>query len=365
MSRVGFVTADAYFGHESFVDFGPDVEPGAQLETPEPRKRLLRLLTKTGAVDACEPIATMALTRADLERVHTREYLDAFERLSAGPGGELGDYAGFGHGSYEIAVLSAGGVTAAATAVWRNDVERAFALVRPPGHHAEPDRARGYCLLANIPIAVQHLRAHHELGRVAIIDWDVHHGNGAQRIYYSDPETLTVSVHQEELYPVDSGFITEVGEGPATGTNVNIPLPAGCGMGAYRDAFSRLVEPTVRHFRPDLLIVACGYDPGLLDPSSQMAVPARGFGEFTRRMMMLADELCGGRLVVAQEGGYSPLHSPFCGTAVVHALLGWEHLPVDPNPADDDAPEQRLHPWQAEAVTAAMEAARKSGALPR
>lgn len=362
-SSIGFVTAEEYFFHQSRIDFGPDAEPGAELESPIVRRRLLNLLRKTGAVDACTSLTPARLSRDDLLRVHTEAYLDAFKELSDGFGGELGDYAGFGPGSYEIATLSAGGVTAAALAVMAGAVDRAFALVRPPGHHAEQDRARGYCLLANIPIAIERLRAEALVDRVAIIDWDVHHGNGAQRIYYSDPRTLTISIHQEELYPADSGFVDEVGEGEGVGANVNIPLPAGSGGGAYRDAFDRVVGPVVRSFAPELIIIACGYDAGLLDPSAQMALPASAFSDLTRRSIALAEELCGGRLLVAQEGGYSPLHSPFCGAAVVHALLGWEGCPLDPYGAHDDAVEQALKPWQQDAVDAALRAATAAGAL--
>lgn len=243
------------------------------------------------------------------------------------------------------------------------DTRRAFALVRPPGHHAEPDRGRGYCLLANIPIAIEHLRAEGALARVAVIDWDVHHGNGAQRIYFEDPDVLTISLHQEQLYPADSGFVDETGAGLGEGSNVNIPLPAGSGIGAYRDAFKRVVEPVVRHFRPELIIVACGYDAGILDPSSQMALTARAFTELTERAIALAEELAGGRLVVAQEGGYSPLHSPFCGAAVLHALLEWELGLVDHYDAPDESPEQRLLSHQVKAVDRALAAARASGAI--
>ncbi len=360
---VGLVTAEQYFYHQSVIDFGPDAEPGAELESPVPRRRLLNLLRKTGAVDACVPITPSPLTRADLERVHTAEYLDAFQALSNAHGGDLGDYAGFGHGSYEIAALSAGGVAAAAEAVATGRVQRAFALVRPPGHHAEPDRARGYCLFANIPLAIERLRAAGLVSRVAVVDWDVHHGNGAQVIYYDDPDALTISLHQAQLYPIDSGFIDEVGDGAGVGANLNIPLPAGSGMGAYRHAMTEIVLPALARFAPDMIIVACGYDAGALDPSSQMAVPARGFGEFTRMMTDAAAGSAEGRLLIVQEGGYSPLHSPFCGTAVVHELLGWEFGLTDHYDLDSSAPEQPLHAHQREAVDAARAAAEASGAL--
>jgi acetoin utilization deacetylase AcuC-like enzyme len=360
---VGLVTAEEYFYHQSRVDFGADAEPGAELESPTPRRRLLNLLRKTGAVDDCVALAPFALDRVDLERVHTAAYLDAFQQASDDHGGELGDYAGFGAGSYEIAALSAGGVAAAAEAVATGRVARAFALVRPPGHHAEPDRARGYCLLANIPLAIERLRAAGLVRRVAIVDWDVHHGNGAQVIYYDDADTLTISLHQEQLYPLDSGFVTELGNGEGYGTNLNVPLPAGSGAGAYRHAIDEIVLPALNRFVPEMIFVACGYDAGLIDPSGQMAVPARAFGEFTRSMKKAADELAQGRLVIAQEGGYSPLHAPYCGVAVVHELLDRAFDLEDHYDRDSTSPEQPLQPHQRAAVDEARAAGQRSGAL--
>lgn len=353
---VGFVNDESYFWHRSRVDYGPDVEPDAQMETPEPRRRLLNLLRRKGLLDLMRPMSPDPLSTEDLLRVHTPGYLVEFRRLSDGLGGEIGDHAGFGPGSYEIAVTSAGGVSAAVRTVLEGRVGRAYALVRPPGHHAEPHRARGFCLLANIPIAIEKARAETGLRRVAIVDWDVHHGNGAQVIYASDPDVLAVSLHQDSLYPAESGAIDERGEGPGEGTTINIPLPAGCGSGAYEAAFDRVVQPAVERFAPELIIVACGFDAGIMDPSSQMALPAQTFGALTERMMSLADRLCSGRLVIAQEGGYSPLHTPFCGAALVAALTGSDTVVHDPQAQRRHRPVNELLPHQ-EAVIAAVQEA--------
>lgn len=357
--RVGLVADEAGFWHESRADFGPSVEPGVQLETPEARRRLLHLIERLGLRRRMTPLEPLALAEADLARVHTADYLAAFRAQSAGAGGELGDFAGFGHGSYEIAVRSAGGVAAAVRAVLDGELDRAYALVRPPGHHAEPDRARGYCLLANIPIALELARARQGLGRVAIVDWDVHHGNGAQRIYWDDPDVLAISLHQDRLYPVESGAVEERGGDAALGATLNIPLPAGSGEGAYLAAFDRVVAPALRAFQPELLVVACGYDAAFLDPSSQMALTSATFGDLTRRVIELAEELCGGRLVIAQEGGYSPLYTPICGAAVVAALLEAEAETElhDPYGRHLHTPEQNLLPHQLEAIERAGAAA--------
>jgi acetoin utilization deacetylase AcuC-like enzyme len=299
----------------------------------------------------------LELDDAAIERVHTGEYVASFKALSDANGGALGDFAGFGPGSFEIAVASAGGVASAVRAVLDGEVNRAYALVRPPGHHAEPDRGRGYCLLANIPIAIETARVAQGVGRVAIVDWDVHHGNGAQRIYWDDPDVLAISLHQDRLYPVDSGSIEERGGDAATGANINIPIPAGAGAGAYFAAFDQVVEPALRAFRPELLIIASGYDAAFLDPSSQMALLADTYGDLTRRMMSIADDLCEGRLVIAQEGGYSPLYTPLCGASVIDALT---EASVDLNDhyrSHRDTPEQELLPHQLEAIERAGAAA--------
>ncbi|GLW99347.1 histone deacetylase [Microtetraspora sp. NBRC 16547] len=356
-SRVGFVTHESYFWHESIVDFGPDVEPGAQLETPEPRRRLLNLLTRTGLRDAMRPLEPNHIDDVELERVHTSDYIEAFRTLSCERGGELGDFAGFGRGAFEIAKASAGGVSSAVGAVLSGEVTRAYALVRPPGHHAERHRARGYCLLANIPLAIEQARADFGVRRVAVVDWDVHHGNGTQSIYYDDADVLAISLHQDRLYPVDSGSIAETGEGRGQGATINIPLPAGSGAGAYRYAFERLVVPALTRFRPELIIVACGYDAAFLDPSSQMALTAGSFSEMTAMLMHAADDLCSGRLVFAQEGGYSPLYAPICGAYVVATLLDSQVAITDPYGIHGSTPEQELLAHQREAVDRALDAA--------
>lgn len=320
--RCGYVVDERYFWQESILDMGPDTEPGAPVEGPLPRRRLANLLERSGLAGLTNRIPPEFLEDSELLRVHTEGYVREFRRLSEDRGGEIGDFAGFGRGAFDIAKLAAGGVVAAMRGVLDGRVEVAFALVRPPGHHAEPDRARGYCLLANIPIAIEKLRAEQGLGRVAIIDWDVHHGNGAQRIYYNDPETLTISLHQDRLYPFDSGFVEESGGVSARASNINIPLPAGSGRGAYEDAFERVIEPAVERFGPELIVIASGLDSGAMDPMGRMLLSHQAFGDLTRRSIALAERFAAGRLVIAQEGGYSPLYVPFCGAEIVAALLG-------------------------------------------
>ena len=230
-------------------------------------------------------------------------------------------------------------------------VDNAYALVRPPGHHAEPDRGRGYCIFANVPIAVRHVQATGAVERIAIIDWDVHHGNGAQAIFWRDPAVMALSVHQSGYYPTDVGAVDEIGEGPGEGTTVNVPLPAGSGVGAYTSAFERVVVPAVRAHRPDLIFVSCGFDPGMLEPQAQMMVHSEGFRELAGIVVELAAELCEGRLVLCHEGGYSTTYVPFCGLAVLEALSGVTTGVRDPYLAAFAAVEgQELQPHQAAAI---------------
>jgi len=205
--------------------------------------------------------------------------------------------------SYDTARLAAGGLLAALDAVVAGDVANAFAFVRPPGHHAEADRAMGFCLFNNVAIGARYLRARHGLGRVLVLDWDVHHGNGTQASFWDDPDTLYVSTHQYPFYP-GTGAAAEVGAGPGAGATVNVPLPAGCGDDEYVAAFERVIVPVARQFRPEFVLVSAGFDAHARDPLAAMRVTDEGFRAMARLLMRVADEHAGGRLAAVLEGGY-------------------------------------------------------------
>ncbi|MEM7490346.1 MAG: class II histone deacetylase [Pseudomonadota bacterium] len=290
---------------------------GGLPEDPETKRRLVNLMRVTGLMAELDVRSAAALSREDLLRVHPVSYLDAFAAASAAGGGELGLRAPFGPGGYDIAALSAGLVTAALEAVLAGDLDNAYALSRPPGHHCLPDWANGFCLLANIALAVERARAKGLCRRVAVLDWDVHHGNGTEAIYAADPDVLTVSIHQENNYPLDTGaFETDAV------ANLNVPLPPGSGHATYLAAMERLVLPAIRAHRPDVIVVACGLDAAPLDPLGRMLATAETFRTMTRQVMMLADEICDGRVVMAHEGGYSEVYVPFCGHAVIAEMAG-------------------------------------------
>ncbi|WP_457650519.1 class II histone deacetylase [Profundibacter sp.] len=303
---------------------------GGLPETPESKRRLKNLLDVTGIIHELDARSAPAATDQDLARVHPQSYLDKFREMSQNGGGEIGLRAPFAQDGYDIAALSAGLAKGALQAVLKGDMQNAYSLSRPPGHHCLPDFPNGFCLLANIAIAIKAALADGLCKRVAVVDWDVHHGNGTEAIFYDRADVLTISLHQDRNYPLDTGAATDRGEGDGDGFNMNIPLPAGAGHATYLEAIERLVAPALRAFNPDVIIVACGYDPAIDDPLGRMLCTADTFRQMTAQMMAAADELCGGKLVVVHEGGYSESYVPFCGHAVLEQMSGSSISAPDP-----------------------------------
>ncbi|MFY0990660.1 class II histone deacetylase [Halomonas sp. C05BenzN] len=331
----GFFWHERCFWHDPgaigvFSAPGEFLQPQPASESPESKRRLKNLLEVSGLIDELEVRKPPAATRTDLERFHTPRYLDALEAGDRGRGGNGGDCAPYMPGSLAAARHSAGLAIAAVEAVATGGLANAYALCRPPGHHAEADRGRGFCLLGNIPVAVRRARALGQVGRVAILDWDVHHGNGQQAAFHDDPEVFTVSLHQAGNYPLETGFFDEQGTGAGLGTNLNLPLPPGCGLGAYDYAMTRLVLPAIEAFAPELIVVACGYDACAKDPLGKMLLNSDAFAAMTRQVMTLAASVSQGRLVVVHEGGYSEGYAPLCGHAVIQALAGSAITVPDP-----------------------------------
>ncbi len=319
-------------GNYSFtLPTGGLVQPGGGLpESPETKRRLKNLIEASGLAGDLAMQSAGAASQDDLLRIHPAQYLEAFKALSDDKGGELGLRTPFGKGGYEIAALSAGLVKGAVFEVLQGRAPNAYALSRPPGHHCLPDFPNGFCLLANIAIAIRAAQAAGLARRIAVVDWDVHHGNGTEAIFYDDPDVLTISLHQDRNYPLDTGAVADRGRGAGLGANINIPLPPGTGHRGYLAAMERLVLPALARFRPDLMIVACGYDAAAIDPLGRMLATAETFRQMTRHMMQSATDLCGGRLVLAHEGGYSEVYVPFCGHAVLEELSGSQITAPDP-----------------------------------
>lgn len=325
----GLVWDERYAWH----DAGPAsqsrwMEPFPALDRPEGKRRIHNLVGVSGLMDELVPIRPRAATAEELGYFHERAYIDKIRELSDAGGGEAGEAARFGPGGFEIASLAAGGAIVAMDAVLGGRVDNAYALVRPCGHHAEANRGRGFCIFNNIVVAIEHARKHRGVGRVAVIDWDVHHGNGIEDAFYDDPNVLTISLHQERYYPPERGASDEYGAGAGAGYNVNVPLPPGSGHGAYAAAFDRVVAPSVSRMEPELIVVASGFDGAMSDPLGRMLCYTETYRYMTRQVLELARRHAGGRLVLCHEGGYSPTYAPFCGLAVLEELAG-ERTPVE------------------------------------
>ena len=335
MRQTGFFWHERCFWHGAgnfafLTPAGGLVEPSGTSrlpEAPETKRRLKNLLDVSGlATDLVCTDAIIPADEDDLLAVHTKAYIDEFRQLSEANGGELGLRTPFGPGGYDIARLSAGMVRQALFAVLDNQLDNAYALCRPPGHHCLPDFPNGFCLLNNIAIAVQAARRAEKTDRVAIVDWDVHHGNGTEHIFYDDADVLTISIHQERNYPLDTGDANDTGGAGAALSNLNIPLLPGGGHDTYLYALQRLVIPKLLKFKPDIVIVACGFDASGVDPLSRMLCGSDTFAEMTKALM----QITGNRLVMAHEGGYSEVHVPFCGHSVLEQLSGSSVTAADP-----------------------------------
>lgn len=355
----GLVAHERYFWHDTgsgagFSSTSAYMQPDRHPESPDTKRRLLGLLEVSGLSEQLLRIKPRSATRAELEYFHTPRYIDAVRARSAADGGVLGDSVTIGPGSYEIALLAAGGCLEAADAVLTGRVRNAYALVRPPGHHAEADAGRGYCVFGNAVLLIRHAQRAHRVPRIAVVDWDVHHGNGTEGAFIADPSVLTVSVHQEQCYPIDSGSMQVAGNGAAMGTNLNVPLPAGSGHGAYRAVFEEVVIPALQRFHPDLIVVASGLDASALDPLGRMLCTSETYRMMAAAVRGAAEELCGGRLIATHEGGYSSAYVPFCGLPILEEFSGIR-TDVD-DPYLDELMQmggQELQPHQAAVVAAA------------
>jgi len=308
----------------------PWVEPYPALDRPETKRRLQSLLAASGLLDELTSIPARAATREELLRFHTAEYVDRIRALSAGDGGDAGESARFGPGGFDLASLAAGACIEAVDAVLSGRAHNAYALVRPCGHHAEAARGRGFCVFGNAALAVKHAQAIHGLERIAVVDWDVHHGNGTEDAFYQDRSVLTISLHQDGCYPADRGGVDDIGRDAGLGSNLNVPLPPGTGHGGYLEAFERVVVPAISAFDPELILISAGYDAAVNDPLGRMLCHSETYREMTRQVGTLARSYCSGRLVICHEGGYSPTYVPFCGLAVIEELAGTRTDVADP-----------------------------------
>lgn len=335
MRRTGLVFDEQYLWHDTgtgwILPAGPTmIQPFLHPENPETKRRIINLWQRSGLLEQLVAVDPSPADVQAIQAVHDREYIDNIARISAAGGGDAGGLTPFGLGSYEIALLSAGGCIAAVDAVMDGVVDNAYAMVRPPGHHSLPDSGMGFCIFNNASIAVKHLQTERGVTRVAMVDWDVHHGNGQEAIFYSDPSVLTISTHQDCCFPPDSGHLADIGEGAGIGANLNVPLPPGSGHEAFVAAYDRVVLPALERFNPEFIVVPSGFDGNNFDPLGRMMAHSETFRAMATLLVDAADRLCEGRIVFTHEGGYAAAYVPFVGLAVAEAISGISTGVIDP-----------------------------------
>jgi acetoin utilization deacetylase AcuC-like enzyme len=316
-------------------------------ERPERVEAVERHLRDSGALLRLEALAPRGATDPELELVHPAEHVERIRRLDASGGGKIDPDTSAVPGSFAAAAGATGGVLSAIDAVARHEADAAFCLSRPPGHHATADRAMGFCLFNSVAVAAAYARDRHGARRLAIVDFDVHHGNGTQDIFWDDPQLLYLSTHQYPFYP-GTGHWSEMGGSDAEGCTVNIPLPAGSGDREYLRCFDLLLLPVIERFQPEMLLVSAGYDAHEDDPLAGMAVSTEAYGAIMRRLNSIAGLVCGGRIVATLEGGYDPSDLAASVAASIEALQDPSPAYVEAAPASEEferylAQLRRLH----------------------
>lgn len=312
------------------------------LTHPENASRLqacLRLLEESGLTKRLARPECRDATEDELTLIHDRRYVDWLRRVGErGPVLVLADTIA-NVGTAAAAVRAAGAVLVATEAVGRGDFDSAFCLTRPPGHHALAAAPMGFCFFNSVAIAARNAVAKLGRERVAIVDIDIHHGNGTQDAFYEDASVLYVSTHQHPFYP-GTGHWREAGSGAGVGATLNLPLPRGCGDAEYARVFDQVVTPKLRAFRPALILVSAGYDAHFADPvdGAMMRLSCAGYASLVARLRSLAGELCGGRLVLALEGGYDLTALAWCARTSIEALLGEPPMPDPLGAAPEAAP---------------------------
>lgn len=314
-----YITHPRYVEHE-MTNYEHPEHPGrieAVWDVFKAAGLLDRLLLKT-------PIVA---TNDVLLRVHDQHHLDILKFIS---GQDRMVTLGSGDTyalpiSEEIARLSAGGCIQAVEAVLDNEADNALAAVRPPGHHATPTTPMGFCLLSNIAIAARHAQAKYDIERVLIVDFDVHHGNGTQDVFYEDNSVLFISTHQHPFYP-GTGKLKETGKSEGKGATLNVPLSAGHSDTNYKTIFEHIIWPAAKRFKPELILVSAGFDAHFIDPLAMMGLSLVGYAHLSRELIRMAAELCGGKIVFIMEGGYDLPALSHGMRNVAHALLGEDEI---------------------------------------
>lgn len=293
MNTVGIVRDDIYLEHET----------GNHPESPERLIAIYNMLDESSLMKKLTLIPPRPSSRDELLFIHDPGYIDLISKTSGKNTAYLDADTVVSSRSYDAALLAVGGLLDAVDMVVKGKLDSAFALVRPPGHHAERDRAMGFCLFNNVAIAARYATDTLGLERILIVDWDLHHGNGTQHSFYNDSDALYFSTHQYPYYP-GTGGVNEVGSGKGEGFTVNVPLPGGMGDNEYLQVFREILSPIANEYKPQLILLSAGFDIYYQDPLGGMRVTENGFGSLARTILELADGQCGGKVVITLEGGY-------------------------------------------------------------
>ena len=314
--KVGLVYDPIYLAH----DTGHHVESVQRLEA------VMGHLNQIGMLERLALVSPEEASEGLLTLVHTPEHVASIRRFAEQGGGALTADTVMSSASYKAACFAVGGLVKGVDLVMTGQLDSVFALVRPPGHHATSARAMGFCLFNNVALAAKHAKCKYGLQRILIADFDVHHGNGTQEAFYSDPGVLYFSVHEYPFYP-GTGGLAEIGAGLGTGYTVNVPLPAWSSGLEYLRAFEEVLVPVARRFQPQLILVSAGYDAHWADEMSLMQLSVRDFGQMVGILRQLADNLCGGKVALVLEGGYHPQALAHSVETTLAVLLGERPAP--------------------------------------
>ena len=295
---------------------------------PECKQRLtatMGYLTRQPWFAELVPVATVLPDDRWLQQVHNSHYIERARQACLAHQAYLDTMdVGICGDSYDVALLAAGAPLALADHIFAGSINNGFGLLRPPGHHAETDMAMGFCLFNNVAILARYLQLQHQLDKILILDWDVHHGNGTQHIFEQDPSVLYISIHQYPFYP-GTGAATETGIGRGQGATLNCPMPAGSTDAEYAQVFREIILPRMREFNPEFIIISAGFDAHKDDPLAGICLSTEFFGWMTDRVIEIADQYCAGRIISVLEGGYNLTMLPLCIEQHLQRLAGFDN----------------------------------------
>jgi len=295
-------------------------------ESPERLKSIYRMLDRDEIKKLYREISPRKATRKEVELIHTSEYYDFIFNTAGKSYTYIDPDTRTSEKSFEASLYAVGGVLDGIDRIMNGEFRNVFALIRPPGHHAEKHMGKGFCIFNNIAIGAMYALERFSLEKVLIVDWDLHHGNGTQNSFYEDPRVLYFSVHQFPYYP-GTGEVTETGSGKGKGFNINVPLSAGAGDVEYITIFNHILLPVAKLFRPQLVLVSAGFDAYFKDPLGGMRVTPQGFSYLTEVVRSIAENFCGGKLLLALEGGYDLEGLNSCVKKVLEILTGKIKVP--------------------------------------